>query len=109
MCNCLIQFLLTVVLSIEEHVFLVEYIFQEGSRYTNLVLGQFAEKFSETPVPHCDAVCRLIEKFHEAGSVLDTERGRRPSKLNDKKLMDVSDSMLVDITPNTFYKRTATF
>jgi hypothetical protein len=32
-CNCLIQFLLTMVLSIEDRVFLVEYVFQEGNRY----------------------------------------------------------------------------
>jgi hypothetical protein len=32
------------VLSIEEHDFLVEYIFQEGNRYTDLVQEQFAEK-----------------------------------------------------------------
>ena len=34
--NCLNQFLLTVVLSIEELVFLVEYVFPEGNRYTDL-------------------------------------------------------------------------
>jgi hypothetical protein len=45
--NCLNQFLLTAVLSIEEH-----YIFQEGTRYADLVQEQFAEKFPETPVPH---------------------------------------------------------
>jgi hypothetical protein len=38
--DCLIQFLLTVVLSIEERVFLVEYAFQEGNRYTNTNLVQ---------------------------------------------------------------------
>jgi hypothetical protein len=32
---------------------------------------QFAEKFPETPVPHHNAVRRLIEKFCETGSVLD--------------------------------------
>jgi hypothetical protein len=58
------------VLSIEEHFFLVEYVFREGKRYTDLVQEQFAEKFPETPVPHCNAVCRLIEKFRETGSVL---------------------------------------
>jgi hypothetical protein len=36
------------VLSIDEHVFLVEYVFRKGSRYTNLVQEQFAEKFPET-------------------------------------------------------------
>jgi hypothetical protein len=61
-CNCLIQFLLTMVLSIEECVFLVECVFQEGSRYTNLVHRPFPEKFPETNIPHRNAVCRLIEK-----------------------------------------------
>jgi hypothetical protein len=55
---------------------------------------QFAEKFPETPVPHHIAVHRLNEKFCETGSVLGTERSGRPPKLNDKKLMDISDSML---------------
>jgi transposase len=36
-------------------------------------------------------VRRLTEKFCETGSVLDAERSERPSKLNDKKLMDISD------------------
>jgi hypothetical protein len=69
-CNCLIQFLLTMVISIEERVFLVEHVFREGNRYTDLVQEQFAEKFPETPVPHRNAVHRLIEKFSETGSVL---------------------------------------
>jgi hypothetical protein len=99
-----------VVLSIEERVFLVEYIFREGNGYTDFLQEQFAEKFPETPVSQCDAVCRLIEKFCETGSVLDAEQSRRPSKLNDKKLMDISYSMLlVNITFNTFYKCTVTF
>jgi hypothetical protein len=67
------QFLLTMILSIEKSAFLVEHIFHEGNRYTNLVQEQSAEKFPETSVPHCDAVCRLIKKFHDIGSVLDAE------------------------------------
>jgi transposase len=58
------------------------------------VQEQIAEKFPETPEPHRSAVRRLIEKFREAGSVLDAERNGRQSKLNDKKLMDISNSML---------------
>jgi hypothetical protein len=50
--NGLNQFLLTVVLSIEERVFVVEYVIREGNRYTGLVQEEFAEKFPETPVPH---------------------------------------------------------
>jgi hypothetical protein len=84
-CNCLIQFLLTVVLSIKERVFLVEYLFREGNRYSDLVQEQLAEKFPATPVLHRNAVRRLIEKFRETGSVLDAERSGRPSKPNDKK------------------------
>jgi len=61
--NCLHQFLLAMVLSIEERVLLVEYVFREGNRYTDLVQEQFAEKFPETPVPHRNAVRRIIEKF----------------------------------------------
>jgi hypothetical protein len=61
--NCLNQFLLTVVISIEERVFLVECVFREGNRNTDLVQEQFAEKFPETPVPHRNAVRRIIEKF----------------------------------------------
>ena len=49
------QFLLTVVLSNEELVYLVEYVLREGSRRTDLVREQFAEKFPETPVPHRNA------------------------------------------------------
>jgi hypothetical protein len=53
--------LLTVVPSIEQFVFLVEYIFREGNRYTDLVQKQFAEKFPETPVPRRNAIVRLTE------------------------------------------------
>jgi transposase len=58
------------------------------------VQEQFAEKFPETPVTDSSAVRRLIAKFREIGSVLDADRSDRPSKLNDKKLMDISDSIL---------------
>jgi hypothetical protein len=77
------------VLSIEERVFLVEYIFREGNRYTDLVQEQFAEKFPETPAPHRNAVCRLLEKL----------------KLNGFRPVQT----LVDITSNTSHKCTATF
>jgi hypothetical protein len=60
--NCLILFLLTMALSIEERVFLVDHVFREGNRYTNLVQDQFAERFPETRVPHRNAVRRLIKR-----------------------------------------------
>jgi transposase len=58
------------------------------------VQKQFAEKFPETRVPNRNSVRRLTEIFRETGSAFDAERIGRPSKLNDKKLMDISDSML---------------
>jgi transposase len=82
------------VLSIEEHVFLVEYIFRDGNRYTDFVQEQFDKKFPETALPHRNAVRRLIEKLRETRLALDAERSGSPSKLNAKKLMDISDSML---------------
>jgi hypothetical protein len=88
------------VLSIEERVFLVDYVFREGNIYTDLVQEHFAEKFPETPVPHRSAVRRLTEKYRETGLVLDAERSGRPSKLNDKKSIDIS---------NTFHKCTVIF
>jgi hypothetical protein len=102
------------VLSTQERVFPVEYFFQEGNRYTDLVQEQFSAKFPETPAPHRNAFRRLIEKLNKTGSVFDAERNGRPSNLNDKKLLDISDSMLrspskslrkVDITSITLYKQ----
>jgi hypothetical protein len=52
-----------VVLSIEESVFLVEYVFRVGNTYTDLVREQFVEKFPETPMPYRIAVRRLNDKF----------------------------------------------
>jgi GH35 family endo-1,4-beta-xylanase len=79
-------------LSVEKRVILVEYVFREANRNTDLVQEQFNEKFPQTPVHHCNAVSRLIEKFREKGSVLDAERSGIQSKLNDKMLIDISDS-----------------
>jgi hypothetical protein len=62
-----------VVLSIEERIFLVEYVFPEGNRYSDLVQEQFAEKFPQTAVPYRNAVRRVIEKFRDRGLVLDCE------------------------------------
>jgi hypothetical protein len=36
----------------------------------------------------------VLRNFHEKGSVLDAEQSGTPSKLNNMKLMDISDSML---------------
>jgi hypothetical protein len=62
------------VLSIGERVLLVEHVFREGNEYIDLVQEQFAEKIPETPVHQRNVVRRLIEIFHETGSVLEAER-----------------------------------
>jgi hypothetical protein len=59
------------------------------------VQEQFAEKFPQTPVPYRSAVRRFIEKFRETVTVLKGEKSGRPSELNDKKLMEISESMLL--------------
>ena len=41
--------MMIMVLSIEERVFLVEYVFREVNRYTDLVQEKLAEIFPETP------------------------------------------------------------
>jgi hypothetical protein len=64
------------------------------------VQEQFAEKFPETPVLHHNVVHRLIKKFLETGSVCDAEPSGRPSKLNDKKLMDNSNSTCMLWSPS---------
>jgi hypothetical protein len=76
-------------------IFLLNTSFEKAiDTYTNLVQEQFAAKSPETPANYRNAVRRLNEKFRETGSVLDAERSGGPSKLNDEKLLDISDSML---------------
>jgi hypothetical protein len=50
-------------LSIEERVFLVEYIFREGNRYTDLVQEQFAEMMRPGSTPRV----MLTHKTHDCG------------------------------------------
>jgi hypothetical protein len=83
------------VLSIEERVFLAEYVFREGTRYTDLVQEQFSEKFPETLCTSSQyKFVDLLRNFFKTDSVLGAERSGRPSKINDKMLIDISDSML---------------
>lgn len=82
------------VLSTDERIFLVEHVFREGGNYTHNVKGKFSDKFPHTPVPHRNAVRKLIEKFRESGSVEDTERSGRPSKLSGQKLLSIMYSVL---------------
>jgi hypothetical protein len=64
------------------------------------VQEQFAEKFPETPVNDRNVVRRRIEEFREIGSVSGAERVGRQSKLNDKNLVDISDSAAESIKIN---------
>ena len=82
------------VLTAEEHVRLVEHVFRKGGRYTDVVRQRFAEKFPDKPVPHCNAVRNLVNKFPETESVDNAERCGRPAKLSEEKLLEISESML---------------
>jgi hypothetical protein len=73
------------VLSTEERVFLVEYVFREGNRYTDLVQEQFAEKFPKQLYLIAMQCLRI--------------------KLNGFRPVQT----LVDITSSTLFKRTETF
>ena len=82
------------VLSVEEHTFLVERVFRCGGEYTQDVHQRFQAQFPETKVPCRNAVQQLIQKFKETGSVCDTTKSGRPSILTQKKVLDSSDCML---------------
>jgi hypothetical protein len=66
------------VLSIEEHVFHVEYVFREGNRYTDLVQEQLSEKFPEHLYIIAMQFVDLLRNFVKQ-AVLDAERSGRPS------------------------------
>jgi hypothetical protein len=55
-CNCLIQFLLTMVLSTEERVFLVEYLLREGNTSAQRL-------FERTVQRHTHTHCRIYKKW----------------------------------------------
>jgi hypothetical protein len=71
------------VLSVEEHMFLVEHVFRCGGEYTKDV-RQFQAQFLETKVPHHNAVQQLIQKFQETGSMCYATKSGRPSILTEK-------------------------
>jgi transposase len=83
-----------IVLPIEEHMLLLEHVFQCGGDYTHDVQQCFQAQFLEAMVPHCNAVWQLIQKFKETSSMCDATRSGRPSILKEKKVLDISDRML---------------
>lgn len=58
-----------------------------GGQYTEKINQTFIEKFSDTDLPHRNAVRKLVSNFPEAG----TRRSGRPSILTEEKLLDISD------------------
>ena len=50
-------------LTTEERIFLVEFVFREGNKYTVRVQEKFKEQFPHTKVLHRDTVRDLIKKF----------------------------------------------
>lgn len=81
-------------LSLAERIFLIEHVFRENGKYTNVVEDRFRQQFPNSILPHRNAVRDLINKFRETGSVADAARSGRPSLLTDEKLSEMSDKML---------------
>lgn len=77
----------------EERIWLVEYVFRAGDKYTEGVKKQFRERFPNSPVPHRDTVRALIARFRRNGSVADDERSGRPSILSEEKMEEISRVM----------------
>ena len=71
------------ILTTEERVWIIEHVFRESGRYTDVVRQHFSEKFPDTPVPHRNAVRNLLNKFRKTGSVHDAKRCGRKSKLTE--------------------------
>jgi hypothetical protein len=84
-------------LSVEEHTFLVEHVFQCGGEHTQDVQQRFQVQFPETKVPYYNSVGQLIQKFKETDSVCDATRSARPSILAEKKVLDILDRMLQSV------------
>ena len=80
-------------LSIEERVFLVEHVCRANGEYTEAVKQEFLESFPTTELPHRNAVCTLISKFRETGSVYDASRSCRPTILAEQKVNVISEAM----------------
>lgn len=81
------------VLSIEERVFLIEYVFRCNGEYTQDVKAKFLERFPNTVLPFRHTVRSLIDKFRETGSVEDAPKSGRNKILTADKLGDISDRM----------------
>ena len=71
-------------LTIEERIFLVEFVFRNGDKYSVCVQERFQERFPFTELPHRDTVRDLVNKFRRTGSVQDEGRSGTPLKLNMK-------------------------
>ena len=81
-------------LTTEERIFLVEFVFREGDKYTVRVQEKFKEQFPHAKVPHRDIVRDLIKKFRKSGSVKNEGRSGRPTKLDEDKLDAINDKMM---------------
>ena len=81
-------------LTIEERIFLVEFVFREGDKYSVCVQERFQERFPLTKLPHRDTVRDLVNKFRRTGSVKDEGRSGRPLKLDEDKLDEINNKIM---------------
>ena len=81
------------VLSKEERIFLVEYVYRGNGKYADEVKKEFIDKFPETDLPHWNTVCNLFIKFRQHGSVKDAPRSGRSTILTEQKINIISETM----------------
>ena len=59
------------VLAIKQRAFLVEHLFRNGRKCTNIGQKRFFKQFLDAEAPHSNAVGCLIKKFRQTGDVKD--------------------------------------
>jgi hypothetical protein len=54
---------------------------------------KFRDTFPDSPVPNKSTISRLVNRFHDTGSVQDRNRSGRPSVLSDDSLDDIRQTL----------------
>jgi hypothetical protein len=75
-----------------QRVFIVEHYLASRSYLT--CQNEFRDTFPDSPVPNISTISRLVNRFHNTGSVQDRNRSGWPSDLSDDSLDDIRQASL---------------
>jgi hypothetical protein len=75
-----------------QRVFIVEH--YQASRCYLTCQNEIRDTFLDSPVPNKSTISRLVNRFHDTGSVQDRNRSGRPSVLSDDSLDDIRQTLL---------------